>query len=126
PGATGGLDLGGLADLLAEHGGAERRRRRHGATSADRAHLDRDRLAVSSDLDDRADADDVGAGVLDDHRALEPCAQRANARLEESLLVLRGVVLEVLRQVAELARRLDRRDHFLTTRAFEMCELGAQ
>ena len=54
------------------------------------------------------------------------CAQRADARLEEALLVLRRVVLEVLREVAELARRLDRGDDGGAARALELGELLAQ
>ena len=57
---------------------------------------------------------------------VESRPQRADARLEEALLVLRRVVLEVLGQVAELARFLDRRDDLLAARALELLELGPQ
>ena len=82
--------------------------------------------AVALDVDDRADPDGVGVRVLDDLGAVEPGAQRADARLEQALLVLRRVVLEVLGQVAELARLLDRRDDLGSPRTFELRELLAQ
>ena len=66
------------------------------------------------------------AALLDDLRAVEARAQRADARLEQALLVLRGVVLEVLGEVAELARLLDRGDDLRAARAFELGELFAQ
>ena len=47
----------------------------------------------------------------------------ADPRLEQALLVLRRVVLEVLREVAELPRGLDRLDGGLAPRAFELGEL---
>ena len=57
---------------------------------------------------------------------IETRAQRADARLEQALLVLRRVVLEVLGEVAELARGLDRLHDALAARAFELGELDAQ
>ena len=57
---------------------------------------------------------------------VEPRAQRADARLEQALLVLRGVVLEVLGEVAELARRLDRGDDLGAARPLELLELDPQ
>ena len=85
------------------------------------------RLAgIGLDVDDRADADRVARRLLDDLGAVEPRAQRADAGLEQPLLVLRGVVLEVLGEIAELARLLDRRDDLLAARAFELGELLAE
>ncbi len=79
--------------------------------AADRADLDGHLLAASPSTSTTEPIPDlVRAGVLDDLGAVEPRAQRADPRLEQALLVLRSVVLEVLRQVAELARLLDRRD----------------
>src|SRR5215212_584883 len=53
-------------------------------------------------------------------------AQRADARLQQALLVLRGVVLEVLRQVPVFACRLDRLDRGRTFRPFELGKLGGE
>src|SRR5205823_5926605 len=78
------------------------------------------------DLDDRADPDLVAARVVDDLGMVEPRAKRADARLEHSLLVLRGVVLEVLGEVAELPRLLDRGDDLGAARPLELRELAAQ
>jgi hypothetical protein len=79
--------------------------------AADGAHLDRHRLAaVVLDVDDRADADLVAGSASSTISRVSRRDARADARLEQALLVLRGVVLEVLRQVAELARLLDRGD----------------
>ena len=85
-----------------------------------------DCAGVGLDVDDGADADHVAATPLDDLRPVEPGAQRADARLEQALLVLGGVVLEVLGEVAELARLLDRLDDLGAARALELLELGAQ
>jgi hypothetical protein len=55
--------------------GPERRGRRDGAAAADRAHLDRDRLALLVlDLDDRADSDLVATRVVNDLRVVETCS----------------------------------------------------
>ena len=80
------------------------------------------------DLDDRADADlaRFQRRLVDEHGVVEPRAQRPDSRLEQALLVLGGVVLEVLRQVAVLARCLDRQHDRLTARAFELRELGRE
>jgi hypothetical protein len=95
-------------------------------SGADGAHLDGDRSAVALDLDDGADADLIAACVRDDLRPVEPRAQVADAGLEEALLVLRGVVLEVLRQVAEFTRLRDRLHDLLAAWAFELRQLLAQ
>src|SRR5581483_534286 len=104
-------DLDRLAGSPTEQRRAERRGRRDGAGTADGADLHRHPLAVLVlDLDDRADADLLAARLGDDLRTVEPRTQRADPSLEQALLVLRRVVLEVLREVAELARLLDRGD----------------
>ena len=54
------------------------------------------------------------------------CRSLRDARLEQALLVLRRVVLEVLREVAEGARRRDRLDRGLALRAFHVGELGLE
>src|SRR5581483_5218512 len=127
PGAARRLDLDRVADPPAEQGRAERRRGRHRARAADGADLDGHRLAgVRLHVDDRADPDLVRGGLLDDLGGVEARPQRADARLEQPLLVLRGVVLEVLRQVAELARLLDRRNGLGAPRAFKLRELLVQ
>ena len=64
--------------------------------------------------------------VLDRDRVVEALPQLADARLEQTLLVLRRVVLEVLGQVAERARHLDRLDRRLRLRPLELGELGLQ
>ena len=64
----------------------------------------------------RADPDDVGTAALDDLRVLDPRAQDGDLALEQSLLVLRGVVLEVLGEVAVPARDGDRLDDLLAAR----------
>ena len=78
------------------------------------------------DLDLRSDGHRVvGRGALvQDHRALEPVSQHRDPTLEQALLVLCGVVLEVLRKVAEAASRRDRLDGFGPARALELCQLG--
>src|SRR5258708_628409 len=127
PGAARRGNLDRLAGLAAEQGRPERRGRRDRAGPADGAHLDRDRFAsLVLDLDEGADAHLVAARLFDDLGVVEPGAQRPDARLEEALLVLCGVVLEVLGQVAELARLLDRGDHLLATRPFELGYLRPQ
>ncbi len=67
-----------------------------------------------------------GACGRDDLGAVETRAQRADPRLEEALLVLGRVVLEILREVAELAGLGDRGDDVATPRAFELGQLGAE
>ena len=80
------------------------------------------------DLDDRADADlaRLQRRLVDEHGVVESRAQRPDARLEQALLVLGGVVLEVLREVAVLSRCLDRQNDRLTARALELRELGRE
>src|SRR5947199_74931 len=101
-------------------GVAERLERRYSRlrpckiTDADGGDLDLHPLAVVGlDLHVRADADDTarrGRALIDHLRAVEPVAKDRDLPLEESLLVLRGVVLEVLREVAEGTRGGDRLD----------------
>ncbi len=127
PGAAGGVHLDGLARPASEQRRAERRGRRDGARAAERAQLDRHHLALLvGHLDDRADPDLLARALLDDAREVEARAQRTDARLEQPLLVLGGVVLEVLGEVAELARLLDRGDDLLAARALELGELEPQ
>src|SRR5207244_11846448 len=126
PGAARRLDLDGLAELVAEQRGAEGGGRRDGSAAADGADLDPERLAVLVlDLDDGADPDLVATRIVDDLCVVEPCAKRADARLEHALLVLRRVVLEVLGEIAELARLLDRGHDFGAARPREVGELVA-
>ena len=81
-----------------------------------------------ADLDDRANANLAGIERrrVDEHRIVEPHAQPPNARLEQALRVLRGVVLGVLRQVAVLARCLDRLNRLSSRRALEFGEFVGQ
>src|SRR5687767_3032325 len=57
---------------------------------------------------------------------VEPVAKDHDPALEQALLVLRGVVLEVLRQVAVGASGADRLDHLPAPRALELRELGGE
>ncbi len=57
---------------------------------------------------------------------VEPVSQCADACFEKALLVLGRVVLEVLREVAELAGRLDRGHDGRAPRALELGELLAE
>ena len=120
----GAVDLDDVADRRAHAARAERRVRRDAADGRD---LDLHRVAILvGDLHDRADADVLVRVVLDGDRVVEALAQRADPRLEQALLVLRGVVLEVLGEVAELARRLDRLHGRLALRPLELGELGLE
>ena len=69
------------------------------------------------DLDDRADADVVVGLVLDRDRVMQPVLEDVDAALQETLFVLRRVILEVLGDVAELTGALDRLDDLAATRA---------
>ena len=81
-------------------------------------------LVVDDDV--RADDHRVGAAALDDDRGLEPCAQDRDAPLEQALLVLGGVVLEVLGEVAVAAGDRDRLHDLGALRPFELGELGGE
>src|SRR5438034_9824071 len=123
PGSTRRLDRHLVADLAAHQGLADRRVRRHPADTRD---LDLHLLAlVVFDLHGRPDADRVGLALVlvDDDRSLETVAQHRDPPLEQTLFVLRGVVLEVLRQIAEAARTRDGLHGLGAFRAFELGEL---
>ena len=64
--------------------------------------------------------------MLHRDRVIQAMAERTYTRLEQALLVLCGVVLEVLGEVAEFARRLDRLHGCLALRPFEVGELGLE
>ena len=68
-------------------------------------------VALVDDGDDRARADDAGLGRLDDLGVLEDRLELADAALHVALLVLGGVVVAVLGEVAELAGPLDLLGH---------------
>ena len=72
-------------------------------------HLQHVALLVR-DLDDRAGADMVVGVVIDDARGVDPVTQLCDPRLQQALVVLRRVVLEVLREVAEPTSGGDRLD----------------
>src|SRR3954453_2085500 len=113
--AARGRDLDGLALLLADDRLADRRlvrelvRRRVRLGGTDDPVLDRLLRVDVAQLPLRADRNDVlGDVLLADHaRVAQPLLERGNAVLEQRLLVLGVVVLGVLRDVAELARRAD-------------------
>ena len=116
--------LDDVADARADQRGAERR---VGRDAADARDLDLEALArVVLDLDVAADPHDAVVGALDDDRAVEPRAQDRDPALEQPLLVLRVVIGEVLRQVAEAARGRDRLDGLRPPRALELGELGGE
>ena len=77
--------------------------------------------------DDRARADHAGRRRLDDLGVLEDRLELADAALHVALLVLGGVVVAVLGQVAQLAGALDLRgDLEAAPRRGEVVELGPQ
>ena len=61
--------------------------------------------------------------VLATLRFFRNAAQGPDARFQQALFVLRGVVFEVLRQVAVLTRRFDRLNDGCALRAFELGKL---
>ena len=64
--------------------------------------------------------------VLDGDSSAQALLQHVDAPFEERLLVLRGVVLGVLGDVAELTRVLDRLGDLAPPRPFELDELGLE
>ena len=64
--------------------------------------------------------------MLDRDGVVQLVAELADPGLEQALLVLRRVVLEVLGEVAERARRRDRVDRRLALRALHVGELRLQ
>jgi hypothetical protein len=77
------------------------------------------------DVDDRADADDIGAEVrrVDHGGRTQLVLQRGDPRLQHRLGVLGVVVLGVLRNVAELAGLFNPRSDFTTAGGGELVEL---
>jgi hypothetical protein len=79
------------------------------------------------DGDAGADTDLAAPSVLFDHdRSLQAVAEDRDPPLEEPLLVLRRVVLEVLGEIAEAARGLDRLDDLGALRPLELGQLGLE
>ena len=74
------------------------------------------------------DAHPVGVdlGVLDDPGPAQLLLEQADAMLEQGLLVLGVVVLGVLADVAELARRSDALGHLFTLDGGEVVDLVLQ
>ena len=68
-------------------------------------------VALVDDRDDRAGGDRAVVGALDDLRGLEQVLELADAAFHVALLVLGGVVVAVLAEVAEQAGRLDLLGH---------------
>src|SRR5690242_16357700 len=103
---------------------------RVGRDAADSRDLDLEaRAVVLLELDRGADRDDAarrGFLLVDDRRVLKPMAQHADPGLEQSLLVFRRVIFEVLGEVAVGARGRDRLDDLLALRALELGELGLE
>ena len=121
PGAARCLDRDDVADRPPHEGAAKRRVCRDAADGRDRDLHQLPRLVL--DRDDGARADVIVGVVLDDDRGVQPRTHLLDARLEQPLLVLRGVVLEVLREIAERARVGDRLDRGGAARPFELGEL---
>src|SRR3954463_13015363 len=101
PGTAGRLDRDLVAGLVAHERATDRR---VGRDTADARDLDLHALSLLVlDLDARADAHGVSrdGGLVDDDSPVQPVTEHRDAALEQALLVLRRVVLEVLREVAE-------------------------
>src|SRR5205823_4363224 len=123
PGAARRVDLDLIARLLAEQRSAGRRLRRDAADARDPYMQALAPLVFELDL--RADLDRVrAADVLDQQDPAEAIAEQRDAPFQQALLVLRRVVLEVLRQIAEAARARDRLDDVRSARTFELGQLG--
>jgi hypothetical protein len=117
------IDFDGLAHGSADQRAAERRVGRNTPRSHDTRNFDlHARAVLVVDLDDRPDPDLAGIELrrVDEHSVVEARAQLPNARLEQTLLVLRGVVFEVLGQIAVLTRRLDRLNDCRSRGALEL------
>jgi hypothetical protein len=80
------------------------------------------------ELDRRTDPDLAGRKLrlFDQDRVVKAVAQRSDTHFQEALFVLRGVVFEVLRQVAVLTRRFDRLNDGCALRAFELGKLRGE
>src|SRR5581483_2489266 len=127
PGALRRLDVDGLADALAEQRRAERGGGRRRAVPAEAGDLDLHPAAgLVLDRDPRADRDHARNASLDYLGVLEPGAEDRDLALEQALLVLRGVVLEVLGEVAVTAGGRDRLDDLLAPRPLELRQLGLE
>ena len=129
PRAAGGADLDGVAFDVPDERAPERRigRDRSGPLTLEISISMRSPSSSSiSTTEPTPTSPALERRLVDEHRVVETRAQRSDARLEQALLVLRGVVLEVLREVAVLARRLDRQDDRLPARALELGELGRE
>ena len=83
-------------------------------------------VALVDDRDDGARPDDAGLGGGDDLGVLEDRLELADAALHVALLVLGGVVVAVLGEVAELAGPLDLRGDLDAAPRGEVVELGLQ
>src|SRR5437764_10936448 len=129
PGAAWRAYLDSVACRVADQCAAERGFRGSRSRAAHARDFDLHAAAVLVlDLHERTDADLAGSArrLVYEHGVVETRTQRPDARLEQALLVLGRVVLEVLRQVTMLSRRLDRLDDRLTPRAFKLCKLGRE
>src|SRR6188768_57438 len=123
PGAPRGGDLDDVPGACPKEGPAERG---VGRDASDTGDLDGDQLAVLVlDVDRRPDPDLAARGrrLVDDDRAVQAIANRPDPGFEQTLVVLRGVVLEVLGQVAERPGRRDRLDDLLAARPLQLGEL---
>ena len=83
-------------------------------------------VALVDDGDDAAGTDDAVARRGDDLGVLEQVLELADAALHVALLVLGGVVVAVLGQVAELAGSFDLAGDLDATTCREVLELGLQ
>ena len=64
--------------------------------------------------------------MVDDDRPVQAIANRPDPGLQQTLVVLRRVVLEVLGQVAEPPGRSDRLNDLLAARSLQLGELGLE
>src|SRR4051794_18597974 len=123
PGPSRRIYLNHVAGACPEEGAAERG---VGRDASDAGNLDGHPLAVLVlDLDRRPDPDHAARrrSLVDDDRAVQAIADRPDPGLQQTLVVLRRVVLEVLGEVAEPPRRRDRLNDLLAARPLQLGEL---
>jgi len=123
PGAPRCVDLDDVPRACPKEGAAERGVGRDAANAGD---LDGNPLAdLVLDVDRRSDPDLAtrGQSLVDDDRPVQAVANRPDPRLQQTLVVLRRVILEVLGQVAEPPGRRDRFNHLLAAWSLQLSEL---
>ena len=123
PGASRRVDLDEVPGACPKEGAAERG---VGRDASDAGDLDGHPVAVLVlDVDRRPDPNLAarGRGLVDDDRPVQAIANRPDPGLQQTLVVLRRVVLEVLGQVAEASGRRDRLNDLPAARSLQLSEL---